>query len=290
MRVRTAIEMAHGDDTRGRKRMWQRNNVARSLLGALLFLFLTGGVQAQENVQLSPDVLTVPFIPGNGQLSLSLISGDSATNRFVFQLTLSDLGPGLGSTGVYIRSTAASISSVTVIGSGFFSLTTLIQVSNRVDLGMVANTPSAIAVLEVQFQGTPTQIEFFNLFGDSVTATVTLALPVNIDIRPGSESNCFNNNGHGVIPVAILGSETLDVSNVDSTSLKLDGFAVRMKGNKGPSCAFGDSNGDGFSDLVCHFEDDTADNWTEGAATATLTGELMNGVPIVGTDAICIVP
>jgi len=208
----------------------------------------------------------------------------------VFQLALSDLGPGLGSTGVYIRSTAASISSVTVIGSGFFSLTTLIQVSDRVDLGMVANTPSAIAVLEVQFQGTPTQIEFFNLFADSVTATVTLALPVSIDIRPGSESNCFNNNGHGVIPVPILGSETLDVSNVDSTSLKLDGFAVRMKGNKGPSCAFGDSNGDGFSDLVCHFEDDTADNWTEGAATATLTGELMNGVPIVGTDAICIVP
>ena len=124
MRIRTAIEKANGDDTKGRKRMRQRRHVARSFLGALLFLFLTGSVQAQENVLLSPDVLTVPFIPGSGQLSLSLISGDSDTNRFMFQLALSDLGAGLGSTGVYIRSTAATISSVTVIGSGFSSLTT----------------------------------------------------------------------------------------------------------------------------------------------------------------------
>ena len=29
---------------------------------------------------------------------------------------------------------------------------------------------------------------------------------VEIDIKPGSDPNCFNNNGHGVIPVAILSS------------------------------------------------------------------------------------
>ena len=156
--------------------MWQRKHVAGALLGALLVLFVTGGVQAQGNIQLSPDVLTVPFIPENGQLSLSLISGDSGTNRFVFELALADFGPGLGSSAVYIRSTAASISSATVVDSGNFSnLTTLIQVPERVDVAVVTDTSSAVAVLEIQFQGTPTHIEFFNLHGDSVTATVTLS-------------------------------------------------------------------------------------------------------------------
>ena len=150
--------------------------MAGALLGALLVLFVTAGVQAQGNIQLSPDVLTVPFIPENGQLSLSLISGDSGTNRFVFELALADFGPGLGSSAVYIQSTAASISSATVLDSGdFVTLTTLIQVPERVDVQVVTDTPSAVAVLEIQFQGTPTHIEFFNLHGDSVTATVTLS-------------------------------------------------------------------------------------------------------------------
>jgi hypothetical protein len=33
-----------------------------------------------------------------------------------------------------------------------------------------------------------------------------MAQEVGIDIKPGSDPNCFNINGHGVIPVAILGS------------------------------------------------------------------------------------
>ena len=37
-------------------------------------------------------------------------------------------------------------------------------------------------------------------------------LQVAIDIKPGSDPNCFNNNGNGVIPVAILGSASFDVA------------------------------------------------------------------------------
>jgi hypothetical protein len=166
--------LPNGNTTIGRKGMWQRKRVAGSLLGALLVLFVTGGIRAQGPVQLSPAVLTVPWFPGNGQLSLSLISGDSDTNRFVFKLALADFGTGLGSGAVFIRSTAASISSATVIDQGdFVTLTTLIQVPERVDVQVVNDTPSAVAVLEIQFQGTPTHIEFFNSFGDSVTATLT---------------------------------------------------------------------------------------------------------------------
>jgi hypothetical protein len=41
--------------------------------------------------------------------------------------------------------------------------------------------------------------------------------------------------------------------------------------------------------MVCHFEDDPV-NWTAGDSTATLTGSLLDGTAIEGTDSICIVP
>ena len=120
--------------------------------------------------------------------------------------------------------------------------------------------------------------------------TLTL-LSIEIDIKPGSDPNCFNKNGHGVIPVAILGSGTFDVSDTDQDSLAFGGLMVRMRGNKGPMCGLEDTNGDGLSDLVCHFEDD-ASNWSMGSDTATITGRFLDvdGTLFTGTDSICVVP
>jgi streptogramin lyase len=113
-------------------------------------------------------------------------------------------------------------------------------------------------------------------------------IAVYIDIKPGSDPNCFNLNGHGVIPVAINGTDDFDVGQIEVGSLKFDGLAVRVRGKKGPLCSIEDWNNDGEQDMVCHFEDDPA-YWTGGDATATLTGELIDGTPFEGTDSICIV-
>lgn len=116
------------------------------------------------------------------------------------------------------------------------------------------------------------------------------SIQVAIDIKPGSEPNCFNINDHGVIPVAILGSETFDAEDVDDSTLSFGGLEVRVRGNKGPLCGVEDANGDGFTDLVCHFEDDPS-NWDVGeAAQATLSGMTLEGERFEGTGAICIVP
>jgi len=114
-------------------------------------------------------------------------------------------------------------------------------------------------------------------------------LPVEIDIKPGSDPNCFNINGHGVIPVAILGSDDLEVYDIDPGTLLFSGLEVRMRGNKGPLCHVEDTNNDSFMDLVCQFDDD-AENWSTGNAQATITGNLFDGSPIEGTDSICVVP
>jgi hypothetical protein len=42
---------------------------------------------------------------------------------------------------------------------------------------------------------------------------------VKIDIEPGSDGNPINPKSRGVIPVAILGSDTFEVADVDVTTL-----------------------------------------------------------------------
>lgn len=118
--------------------------------------------------------------------------------------------------------------------------------------------------------------------------TVEDIVLVEIDIKPGSDPNCLNINGNGVIPVAILGSELFDVGDIYQDNLSFGGLGVRMRGKKGPLCGLEDINGDGFSDLVCHFEDDTS-HWIAGSSTATLIGERSDGTSFAGTDSICVV-
>jgi len=110
---------------------------------------------------------------------------------------------------------------------------------------------------------------------------------VDIDIKPDSDPNCFNNDGHGVIPVAILGSDTFDVTTVNPATITLDNQDVKTKGNGDPQSNIEDVNGDGFDDLVVKIVD-TVGVYSVGTGTATLTGNLFDGTPIQGTDSICI--
>ena len=51
--------------------------------------------------------------------------------------------------------------------------------------------------------------------------------------------------------------EDFDAYNIDVESLSFGGLSVRVRGNKGPLCSTEDWNEDGYTDLVCHFEDDS---------------------------------
>lgn len=112
---------------------------------------------------------------------------------------------------------------------------------------------------------------------------------IAIDVKPESYPNCFNINGSGVIPVAILGSADFDVQDVDQSSVRFAGLTVGVRGNADPQCNFEYSNGDDFEDLVCHFSDDPA-AWSPDDGTATLVGELSDGRRIEGSDSICVRP
>ncbi|MBW2254962.1 MAG: hypothetical protein JRI25_10245 [Deltaproteobacteria bacterium] len=116
-------------------------------------------------------------------------------------------------------------------------------------------------------------------------------IPVLIDIKPGSPENTFNNNGAGVLPVAILSSADFDATQVDPATVLFQGLGVKMVGKKAAKflTEYRDTNGDGWVDLVVKIND-TDNVFEKGDTEATLTGETYDGTAFEGSDMIRIVP
>lgn len=125
---------------------------------------------------------------------------------------------------------------------------------------------------------------------DDVSLNIETSIPVSIDIKPNSPNNTFNNNGSGVIPIAILGSETFDAMEIDVGSVSLQGLAVKAVGKSNKLLYhYSDVNNDGFDDLFCQIED-SDQVFEEGATSAYVSGNLNNGSAFHGSDLITIVP
>jgi len=118
------------------------------------------------------------------------------------------------------------------------------------------------------------------------------SLEVDIDIKPGSDPNSINRKSKGVIPVAILGSDTFDVTDVDVTTLEFGPDGAEPAHHLTDPDVYADHlqdvNGDGFMDLVCHFKTQEV-GLVAGSTDAELVGMNYDGVIIYGTDSVNIV-
>jgi hypothetical protein len=123
-----------------------------------------------------------------------------------------------------------------------------------------------------------------NRYSGNVTVLINQGgpLPISIDIKPDGHPNSVNPYSRGVIPVAILGSDTFDVADVDVTTLAFGPGGAPIAHRKGH---LQDVDYDGITDLVAHYR--TQDTGIAcGDESATLIGETLDGQPLEGSDSI----
>jgi hypothetical protein len=135
-----------------------------------------------------------------------------------------------------------------------------------------------------------------------------LAQTVDVDIKPGGCENPLNIKSKGILPVAILGTDAFDVSQIDPASITLAGISPirsRIEDVAAPpatppacpnTCTDTETAPDGFPDLVLKFR--TQDIVTALGGWEALTdgecivldvaGVLADGSAIDGQDVVTI--
>ena len=127
------------------------------------------------------------------------------------------------------------------------------------------------------------------------------ALPVDIDIKPGSCPNPLNPKSRGVLPVAVLGSDGLDVTEIDPASIRLAGVpALRSSYEdvaapiiKTEDCDCAKTDPDGYTDLVLKFDTQeivaTLPLFCHSDTVPLPFNALLNdGTPVEGSDCVVI--
>lgn len=120
------------------------------------------------------------------------------------------------------------------------------------------------------------EIKDFRIFG------VSNVTQVSIDIKPGSFPNSINPKSKGVIPVAILTTDTFDATTVDPLSVKFGPNGATEAHGRGHT---EDVNGDGKLDMVLHFNTQKTGIQC-GDTSASLTGKTVEDQDIEGSDSI----
>lgn len=105
---------------------------------------------------------------------------------------------------------------------------------------------------------------------------------VTIDIKPGSYPNSINLKSEGVIPVAILTTDTFDAATVDPATVIFAGAAALHSARE-------DVDDDEDTDPILHFDCQQV-SIVSGATEACLQGRTYQGASIEGCDSVRIVP
>jgi hypothetical protein len=108
-------------------------------------------------------------------------------------------------------------------------------------------------------------------------------LAARIDVRPVCSTNFVTLGDSGLMPVAIFGAASLDVSAIELSSLSLSGAAAVG------SATFSDIDGDTITDMLVNFRMSDL-QITASSTRVVLSGALGSGQQFFGSDSINFVP
>jgi hypothetical protein len=113
---------------------------------------------------------------------------------------------------------------------------------------------------------------------------------VEIDVKPGSDVNPLNLNGNGVVPIAILGSASMEVTQIDALTVTAGATGTEASPVHGGHIE--DVNGDGIADIVFHFREGDLEitGSTKQDVSLFLNAIRTDGEPVAGEDDVRINP
>ena len=144
--------------------------------------------------------------------------------------------------------------------------------------------------------GAPTGLG--NICGTAFAPARPLTFAVDIDIKPNSDPSSYGCKSKGSIPVAVLGSSTFDATAIDADTVLFGATGTEtgeVHSKKGSAKRHvEDYNGDGFLDMIFHFDfqstgfgcDDIPPGEKSAELVGILTGELSDGTAIQGKDIL----
>ena len=111
-------------------------------------------------------------------------------------------------------------------------------------------------------------------------------LAVEIQVNFNVNDRCVNTNSRGLIPVAIMSTVCFDATEVDPSTVEMNGLFVKYDEETMEYLTIDrDVNGDSLNDFIVYIRNEP-DHLT--STTVVLTGQTFAGVPIMGKDTICL--
>lgn len=120
------------------------------------------------------------------------------------------------------------------------------------------------------------------LFDPWLQAPYSEFIPIEIDIKPGSDPNSINIKSKGRIPVAILSTSSFDAASVNTDTVR---FGRTGSEASAVHSALVDIDADGNLDLILHFKR-TETGIQCGDQVAYLKGRTLIGTEIEGSDSV----
>lgn len=191
-----------------------------------------------------------------------------------------------------------------------------LEVASSPVLGAPGTTYPAAAFSARGMEGS----DSYTVSGNSITVTMSVTEPgdwirvvtevppvsASVDVKPQSCPNPVNTENRGVLPLAVLGTDDFDVSEIDPATVELEGVSPLRWDTEDVATPFDgeisdpaqrdectDEGADGFTDLTLKFDtQDVLDAFgavSDGdVVVVSLTGELTDGQPFEGVDVVWI--